>query len=266
MNLSKAKILVATLVSVSGLLGVIPATGATIDPHIDKHSNNSVIDNQTNCYIDIEKSIGSMIKISKYCLDLIYVISIVVITVLYILIYKEIYTRRKKKRDRRHELLMTTLRNGGDIGTMPTYKAKKELLNGAELKPDDKNEKELHELLPAIEDKFPRRNIRPSLTNNVFISKKDVRTAFMLFVITFLYILLFSPSMIATYISLLKSDEGQGEETGSSYYTICFYLYYFNSAINPMIYCFLNPTFRKDLRKIFFSRDSFYNRCINWIH
>ncbi len=106
-----------------------------------------------------------------------------------------------------------------------------------------------------------------STTTRTFISSKDIRTAVMLFVVTFLYILFFSPSMIATYYNLIRSlnvteDEGHDEISFvDGPFILIFYLYYLNSAINPIIYCFLNNTFRKDLKKIFFSRDSCYNTC-----
>lgn len=100
-------------------------------------------------------------------------------------------------------------------------------------------------------------------TNNVnlkLISTKDIRTAFMLFVVTFLYILFFSPSIIATYINLTKADTNvsEYESEPGDYLIIIIYLYYANSALNPMIYCFLNPMFRKDLKKMFFRK--FYNK------
>ena len=85
------------------------------------------------------------------------------------------------------------------------------------------------------------------------ISTKDIRTAFMLFVISFLFICFFSPSLILTYISLMKI------QTESN--LILTYLYFSNSAINPIIYCFLNPNFRADLLKLFFKRGSIYNTC-----
>lgn len=101
-----------------------------------------------------------------------------------------------------------------------------------------------------------RKSFRGSIVASRLISTKDVRTAFMLFVVTFLYIIFFSPSMVATYYSLYFVSPSENQIT-----ILIHYLYYMNSAINPMIYCFLNPTFRKDLKKIFFSRDSCYNSC-----
>ena len=101
--------------------------------------------------------------------------------------------------------------------------------------------------------------------NVKLISTKDIRTAVMLFVVTFLYILFFSPSIIATYYNLLVADTepnnvDHNEVDTSGVLIFVIYLYYANSALNPLIYCFLNPVFRKDLKKTFFSRDSCYHK------
>ena len=75
------------------------------------------------------------------------------------------------------------------------------------------------------------------------ISTKDLRTAFMLFVVSFLFIVFYLPSITTTYLSLFNT-----EFAVNLYIT---HLYIVNSAINPMIYCFLNPNFRNDLVKLF---------------
>ena len=89
------------------------------------------------------------------------------------------------------------------------------------------------------------------------ISAKDIRTAFMLFVITFLFIVFFAPSIVSTYITFLKPKNEPSDQN-----LILLYLYFSNSAINPIIYCFLNPNFRADLVKLFFKRGSIYNICV----
>lgn len=85
------------------------------------------------------------------------------------------------------------------------------------------------------------------------ISTKDIRTAFMLFVVSILYIAFIMPSITTTYLTLLLPNF-----TGNLYIT---YLYFSNSAINPMIYCFLNPIFRSDLLKLFFKRGFIFDKC-----
>jgi hypothetical protein len=96
---------------------------------------------------------------------------------------------------------------------------------------------------------FRRRSIQLNAKNT--ISTKDIRTAIMLFVVSFLFIVFYLPSILATN-NVVPIDK-----------VFIIYLYFTNSAINPMIYCFMNPTFRSDLVKLFYKRDSFLYKCIN---
>ena len=91
------------------------------------------------------------------------------------------------------------------------------------------------------------------------ISTKDLRTAFMLFVVTFLYIAFYFPSIAATYLALFQIQI-------IPYNLYINYLYCSSSAINPMIYCFMNPTFRADLIKLFFKRGFLFNKCANHVN
>jgi hypothetical protein len=86
------------------------------------------------------------------------------------------------------------------------------------------------------------------------ISAKDMRTAFMLFVVSFLYVVFYLPSIISTYLALLFTNIQPNLYLS--------YLFFSNSAINPLIYCFLNPNFRADLFKLFFKRGFIYDRCV----
>lgn len=85
------------------------------------------------------------------------------------------------------------------------------------------------------------------------ISTKDIRTAFMLFVVSFLFIVFYLPSIIATYLAFFIPLI-----PNNLYIT---YLYFSNSAINPIIYCFLNPNFRTDLFKLFLKRGFIFDKC-----
>ncbi len=68
---------------------------------------------------------------------------------------------------------------------------------------------------------------------------KETRTAFMLFIISIVFIASYLPSILATR-SFLPND---------NLYLV--YLYFTNSAINPLIYSFMNRSFRSDLKKLF---------------
>lgn len=66
---------------------------------------------------------------------------------------------------------------------------------------------------------------------------RETRTAFMLFVVSIVFIASYLPSILATR-SILPNDN-----------LFIVYLYFTNSAINPIIYSFINRSFRADLKK-----------------
>ncbi|CAH8514796.1 unnamed protein product [Heterobilharzia americana] len=85
--------------------------------------------------------------------------------------------------------------------------------------------------LLASEEKT-RRSMKTIKDNIAF---QNLKTAAMLFVVAVVYIVTFIPAMLMAiqYVPL---------------YLPIFYLYYINNAINPIIYGFMNPNFRADIR------------------
>lgn len=88
--------------------------------------------------------------------------------------------------------------------------------------------------------KFKRDSTINSKIVPFLILIKDTRTAFILFVISILFIITYLPSIMATY-SLFFNEN-----------LYILYLYFLNSALNPIIYSFMNRNFRADLAKLFF--------------
>ena len=68
------------------------------------------------------------------------------------------------------------------------------------------------------------------------LSIKDIRTALMLFIVTVLFIVSYLPSILVSREYIKNS-------------AYLFYLYFTNSAINPIIYSFLNKSFRLEIYK-----------------
>ncbi|KAM3186312.1 hypothetical protein ACTXT7_004567 [Hymenolepis weldensis] len=70
---------------------------------------------------------------------------------------------------------------------------------------------------------------------------QNMKTAGMLFVVAIVYIIALIPALLmaANLIHI---------------YLPVFYMYYVNNAINPIIYCFVNPAFREDVQNFFVSR------------
>lgn len=86
------------------------------------------------------------------------------------------------------------------------------------------------------------------------ISNKDTRTALMLFVVTFFYIISYLPSILATR-AILPNDN-----------LILVYLYLSNAMVNPLIYSFMNKSFRLDLLKLFTNSKSLFRNSLNSYH
>jgi len=147
--------MVGVIICISILLGIIPSLSAVVEVTSDDNRFNGV-NNDTSiskssldsphlsvdytlinltdtrysnytyssCYVDLESNLGLFTRVLKSVLDVIYTVAIIVITVLYVLIYNEIYTRRKKREDRKRELLMTSIRLGGSVKDQINEKGK----------------------------------------------------------------------------------------------------------------------------------------------
>ena len=70
---------------------------------------------------------------------------------------------------------------------------------------------------------------------------QNMKTAAMLFVVAIVYIIALIPAMLMA-IGVI------------AIYLPIFYMYYVNNAINPIIYCFMNPAFREDVQNFFLTR------------
>lgn len=76
------------------------------------------------------------------------------------------------------------------------------------------------------------------------------KTTTVLFAVTLAYILSFLPYLVVMVLrSTIKDFEGRLSPVGEVAYKFCVKSFFINNAINPLIYSFLNATFRKDARK-----------------
>jgi hypothetical protein len=109
-NLFRAKLIVIVLLIISALCGIIPGLHAKLEGvlQIDNLTNETYTFDINVCFID---SRDSFINQFKDMYDLVYALSVVFITFLYILIYKEIYKRGKIKKNRKKEILINSLIN-----------------------------------------------------------------------------------------------------------------------------------------------------------
>ena len=69
----------------------------------------------------------------------------------------------------------------------------------------------------------------------------NLKTAAMLFVVTVVFIVTYTPAFLMA-LEILP------------YNIVIFYMYFANNVANPVIYSFMNKNFRDDLRKVFCGR------------
>ncbi|XP_076449708.1 neuromedin-U receptor 2-like [Babylonia areolata] len=86
------------------------------------------------------------------------------------------------------------------------------------------------------------------------------KTTTVLFAVTLAYILSFLPYLVVMILrSTIKDFEGRLSPVGEVAYKFCVKSFFINNAINPLIYSFLNASFRADTRKTL--RKMWHNCC-----
>ncbi|GAA55335.1 orexin receptor type 2 [Clonorchis sinensis] len=91
---------------------------------------------------------------------------------------------------------------------------------------------------PAFMDRRSLKSVKSLVDTTNF---QNLKTAAMLFVVALCYIVTMLPAMMMIH-NLIPL------------YLPIFYVYYVNNAINPIVYGFMNPNFRRDIRQLFNTR------------
>ncbi|XP_046550676.1 orexin receptor type 2-like [Haliotis rubra] len=94
----------------------------------------------------------------------------------------------------------------------------------------------------------------PALGKDTLKQRQKMRvgkTTTVLFAVTLAYILSFLPFLIVMVLrSIIKDFEGRLSPTGEVAYKFCVKSFFINNAINPVIYSFLNASFRRDAKHL----------------
>ncbi|XP_025083474.1 cholecystokinin receptor type A-like isoform X1 [Pomacea canaliculata] len=180
-----------------------------------------------------------------------YILCFIAVVVLYILIYRSIFRRRAKKAKRKKknnyvslavtdttapqhnlaaavevETALTELNSNGTVVTKTTTSSAAK--NGVKSN-GSHNAKDTS----ATVCRIPKKRSSTIRDRNLYA---NIRTAMMLFVVTVVFIIAFTPSLlIANMLIPLQ--------------LIVFYIYFTYNVANPFIYAFMNQTFREDLKK-----------------
>ena len=149
-----------------------------------------------------------------------YLISFLIVLVLYGLIYRSIHIRRALKAKRKRSSLFPAAPNDySAVDTQMTI-----LNNGNEV--DGKYENG--------QKRFRKKSL--GLKDKVFYA--NIRTAVMLFIVTIVFLIAFLPAWLMAHELV-------------TYNMIVFYMYFIYNVANPIIYAFMNNSFRDDLQNIF---------------
>lgn len=149
-----------------------------------------------------------------------YLISFLIVLVLYGLIYRSIHIRRALKAKRKRSSLFPAAPNEySAVDTQMTI-----LNNGNDV--DGKDE--------HGQKRFRKKSL--GLKDKVFYA--NIRTAAMLFIVTIVFLIAFLPAWLMAHELV-------------TYNMIVFYMYFIYNVANPIIYAFMNNSFRDDLQNIF---------------
>ncbi|XP_050411951.1 cholecystokinin receptor type A [Patella vulgata] len=179
----------------------------------------------------------SFVPVYQKIYSFLFVVCLIIGCVLYALIYRFIKTRRSKKLKQKLILCTYTHGNQGKDATKSV------------VIPDDEKlkNKESHHLLIQEDTPKPINDIHckePHRFSEKAEKLRDearaanIKTAFMLFIVSVVYILAFSPAWLMAH-HLIPT------------YKVIFYLYFIYNVANPFIYAFMNQTFNEHLKQIF---------------
>jgi len=151
-----------------------------------------------------------------------FLVEFIIVTILYVFIYRSIIVRRAWKAKRKS----TYLNNCPDVVAEETQLT---TING-----------DCHNVNNGGADGNNGTNVVMKKNPRMSTSMRDktlyanVKTAAMLFVVTVFFVISFVPSWLMG-LKLIAFNR------------IVFYLYFVNNVCNPIIYAFMNRTFREDL-------------------
>lgn len=250
-TIPRAKIIILTMGLFACLLGIITSMCYGIVPYIHATDVNSTVNAVSNASLEINATVNYSItnavkmatgnntasnELAGMCypsndiFDIsftniyqkiyagFYLISFLVVFVLYGLIYRSIHIRRAQKaRRKRASLFPSSPTEYSGAETQLT------ILNGND---NDSNEPE--------QRKFRKKTI--GIKEKVLYA--NIRTAAMLFIVTIVFLFAFLPAWLMAHELM-------------SYNMVVFYMYFIYNVANPVIYAFMNNSFREDLKMLY---------------
>ncbi|PVD37006.1 hypothetical protein C0Q70_03999 [Pomacea canaliculata] len=149
-----------------------------------------------------------------------FLVSFVIVFLLYIIIYRSVLLHRRRRYRARQNTNLRLLR---DVSVTDSQVNADNLHNGFEMTElNSERRKAMLESDSCLKEKYLLANIR---------------TAMMLFVVTLVFVLAFLPSWLMAHNVM-------------TFHAMVFYCYFAYNVSNPIIYAFMNPAFRRELRDL----------------
>ncbi|CAG5123960.1 unnamed protein product [Candidula unifasciata] len=216
----------------------------TASPHLTFVPFNSTADTVTAtnigaCEINPNYIDPNFFSIIRYIYPGIFLVSCIIVLVLYSLIYRSVIAQRRKKL-RIKSAQCCLLWNATSLDTQQEAA---EMTQDIELSHVNGDERVTIRQNSTAEDPEQQNNgaVRKCSLSKARIERMrvaNVKTAFTLFIVTLVFILAFLPS----WLMALKIVQ---------MHVVVFYTHYVYNVVNPLIYAFLNQNFKTELRRIF---------------
>lgn len=163
-----------------------------------------------------------------------FLISLLLVFTLYIMIYKFVTMRRARRQKQKNGKQFTTIMIQTDACQMNSHE------NQHAMKVEVNQNGVTTTLLSlnsenGDEDSHKRKSTRERRDHNHLA---NIKTAIMLFVVAVVFIIAFLPAWLMALGAVI-------------YKQTVFYFYFIYNVVNPIIYAFMNQTFRADLQKVF---------------
>lgn len=273
MTVKRAKIFVSILAALASVLGIITSLGYALQPVPPfLPANETALISETlntteerlvqwllmNESIVIQPNIENKCALTNATLSdgvflayqklyaSFYLISLLIVMILYALIYRSILVRRSKRLKQKAHCVSSQSKHTSDAITSANQSTQTSLLNnetaknvkvevnGSKVMTKTVLPKQVNGSAAQAANKAPSNAIRDRKDHNRLA---NIKTAAMLFVVTVVFTVAFLPAWLMAHNLL-------------GFNVVVFYMYFAYNVANPFIYAFMNQMFRDDLKEI----------------
>lgn len=213
-----AKITMLVLLALSTIMGIMGAT--LVDTNTHTHNSTkplkTAVCEEIKFHKDISPNFMTYYDVIEKTTHSVFILSIITVIICYAVVYVEIIKIRKREKT----LLFKTKRKSTKTKSLDMSTSSEACTSPAE-----------YSMLT------PRKSLAQGFRESALF--RNIKSAAILFVVAVVYILVFTPVILIITFKVV------------SFNIILYNLYYLNNAANPIVYCFMNSNFRRDLARLF---------------